>query len=337
MHPPRAASSAERAAPGSVAASQARLGRRNTGRNVPRRPRARRLHFQLVLARARSGQEEVKANLEAHLRQLEEFLEAQRRLHAQRFPTLRQELLLGFMCTTGRAGTRAAAAICPLRRFERGPTATELRVHLRGPLPRDPVEGECIALHVTRLEQYQGYQVKTRALGADAARALADLYERDGDALVVKGAQTYTVHHSPYTMRFFEEVPFEELRETVGRERFALVAIGERANVSPRFIWHTAVEDGRLALYHGDGLALKTYMNLRANPLETRLVLDLDGLSGYALYGTTEEVAPQSNPRAWELVQAGFAAGDWGRPSRMFRFAAERWERIAPTGPALSR
>lgn len=275
--------------------------------------------------------------MDAPLRQLLDFIEAQRPLHARRFPALETQLLLGFMCTTRRPGTHAAVAVCPLRRLEPGQAAPELLVRLRGPLPRAPLQGECVTVHLTRLEQYQGYQVKTAPLGAPSAASVAELAEERGGELTVKGRQTFTVHHSPFTMRFFEEIPHAELQETVGGERFALLAVGERANISPRFVWHVEPEGEGLALYHGDGLALKTYTNLRSNALETRLLLDLETYSGFALQGVTEEVSPQAHPQAWSLVQAGFEAGDWGRPSRMFRFRAERWQPIAPTGPALER
>ena len=76
---------------------------------------------------------------------------------------------------------------------------------------------------MTRVEQYQGYQVKTPpALGRRRPRA--DLVEdAAAGGVVVKGAQIFTVHHSPYTLKFFENVPFEDLQETIGGVRYALV------------------------------------------------------------------------------------------------------------------
>jgi hypothetical protein len=146
----------------------------------------------------------------------------------------------------------------------------------------------------------------------------------------VKGAHLYTVHHSPYTLQFFEDVPFEEVEETLSGLPCALVAVGENANLSPRFVFHHEVADGKVALFHGDGLALKTYMNLRANRSETRLVLDLDDFSGFLLRGTVDEFAPHQHPMAYERICAGFSAGGWGRPSRVFRFVPQTFERIEP-------
>jgi hypothetical protein len=157
------------------------------------------------------------------------------------------------------------------------------------------------------------------------------------NGLVVKGAQIYTVHHSPYTLQFFENVPFEEVADTLAGLGHALVAVGENANLSPRFIFHHEVKDGKAMLFHGDGLALKTYMNVRVNRNETRLVLDLDDYSGWALRGAVEEFAPHQHPEAYERICRGFTAGNWGKPSRTFRFAADTWERIKPTGPARQR
>jgi hypothetical protein len=182
---------------------------------------------------------------------------------------------------------------------------------------------------MTRVERYQGYQVKTRPLAADAA--VADLVEPTQGGVAVKGAQIFTVHHSPYTLRFFENVPFEEVEDLVAGLPCALAAIGESANLSPRFIFHHEVKDGKLMLFHGDGLALKTYMNVRVNRNETRLVLDLDDGSGWAMRGTVEEFAPHQHPEAHERICRGFRAGSWGKPSRVFRFVPESFEPIRPS------
>jgi hypothetical protein len=271
--------------------------------------------------------------VEADPRQLLAFLEEQRAKQAPHFPTVVFDKVLSFMGTTSLAGTHAAVAVCPVLGLE--PVGEkELKVLLRGPLPRVPTRGECLSVHLTHVERYQGFQVKTSPIVAGDASAL---YETRGDELSVHGKQIFTVHHSPYTMKFFEQIPFEEVRETVGAVRYALVAVGEQANLSPRFIFHADAQQGRLVLYHGDGLALKTYMNLKTNRQETRLVLDLDDFSGYALRGTVEEFQPHQHPEAYEKICQGFSAGSWGKPSRAFRFTADSWERIAPTGPAVKK
>ncbi len=264
--------------------------------------------------------------MDAQLQALLTFLDAQRARQAPRFPSVKSEKVLSFMGTTSQAGTHAAVSVNRVRRLEVA-GSQELRVHLAGALPRPPLPGECISVHITHVEEYQGYQVKTRAL---AGAATAELFEADAGGLVIRGSQIYTVHHSPYTMKFFERIPFDEVLRTVGSIPCALVAVGETANLSPRFIFHHEVKAGRLALFHGDGLALKTYMNLRANRQETRLVLDLDGWSGFALKGTDEEFQPHQHPEAYERICAGFAAGNWGKPSRVFRFVADSWQPVAP-------
>ncbi len=162
--------------------------------------------------------------------------------------------------------------------------------------------------------------------------AAQDLLELAGDRLVVKGANVFTVHHSPYTLKFFENIPLDELVEMVGPVRYAMTCVGEAANVSPRFIFHQELRDGRLLLYHGDGLALKTYMNLRTNPRETRLVVDLETYRGYALRGPVEEFAPHQHPEAYDKICRGFTAGGWGKPSRVFRLTVEEIAPLAPVG-----
>ncbi|HET8539596.1 MAG TPA: hypothetical protein VFL83_06965 [Anaeromyxobacter sp.] len=256
------------------------------------------------------------------------FLDGQQRRQASRFPGLAAGQVLGFMGTTSLPGTFAACSVNRLVRIERAATPRDLRVVLAGPLARAPRRGECVAVHMTRVERYQGYQVKTRALAAGVAEA--DLVEPGPDGLVVKGAQIFTVHHSPYTLRFFENVPFEDVEDTVAGLPCALVAIGETANLSPRFVFHHEVKDGKVMLFHGDGLALKTYMNVRVNRNETRLMLDLDDWSGWSLRGTVEEFAPHQHPEAYERICRGFTAGSWGKPSRAFRFVPESFEPIRP-------
>jgi hypothetical protein len=264
------------------------------------------------------------------------FLDEQKARQASHFPAVKYEKVLSFMGTNSLSGTHAAVAVCPLLGLAPVNGGKELHVRLRGPLPRAVGRRECVTVHVTNLEQYQGYQVKTRALGEE--EPLGSIVEEQAEgSLLVKGAHTFTVHHSPYTMKFFEQIPFDEVQQTVGGLRFALVGIGEQANISPRFIFHSEARLGRVFLYHGDGLALKTYANLKSNRQETRIILDLDDFSGWVLRGTVEEFQPQQHPEAYERVCEGFAAGNWGKPSRTFRFVADAWTRIAPTAPAAPR
>ena len=259
-----------------------------------------------------------------------EFLRLQTPKHAARFPALKAEQVLAFMGTTSAAGTRASCSVHRLRGIERGPAPRELRISLGGTLPRPPARGECLTVHMTRVERYQGFQVKTRALAPGGAES--DLVAPVAGGLVVAGTQIYTVHHSPYTLQFFENVPFEEVADTLAGLGHALVAVGENANLSPRFVFHHEVKDGKVLLFHGDGLALKTYMNVRQNRSETRLVLDLDDFTGFALSGTVEEFAPHQHPEAFERICQGFQAGVWGTPSRVFRFVPETFAPIAPRG-----
>ncbi|HTP24994.1 MAG TPA: hypothetical protein VMK12_04960 [Anaeromyxobacteraceae bacterium] len=264
----------------------------------------------------------------ANLERLHQFFEQQKSRQASHFPAVRFEKVLSFMGTTSRAGTHAAMAICPILGVE-PIAASKLNVRLRGPLPRLPGEGECITVHLTNVDQYQGYQVKSRPLLA--GEDLSPLCEVRGDEITIKGEHIFTVHHSPYAMTFFEQIPLEEVAQLVTGIRYALLAVGEQANISPRFIFHVERRDEKIALYHGDGLALKTYLNLRSNRQESRLVLDLDDFSGYLLRGTIAEFQPHQSPDAYDHICRGFAAGDWGKPSRVFKLVPDTFEEIAPT------
>ncbi|HEY7724435.1 MAG TPA: hypothetical protein VH880_03825 [Anaeromyxobacteraceae bacterium] len=265
--------------------------------------------------------------MDAALRPLLQFLEEQKARQASHFPSQKYEKVLSFMGTTSLAGTHAAVGVSSVHRLEAA-GARELRVHLEGELPRPPGRGECVTVHITDVDRYLGFQIKTRALVSPDASA--ELAEPRPGGVVLHGTQIFTVHHSPYTMKFFERIPHDEVLQTVGAVPVALVAVGETANLSPRFIFHHEERLGRLALYHGDGLALKTYMNLKSNRQETRLVLDLDAWTGFALKGTVEEFQPHQHPEAYDRICQGFAAGNWGKPSRVFRMVADTWEAVAP-------
>jgi hypothetical protein len=259
------------------------------------------------------------------------FFEDQKRKQVRHFPTVESEKVLTYMATTSHAGTHCAVSLNPIRLLESVDGSREMHVHVRGGLPRPPHPGECITVHVTNAEHYQGYQIKTRTLtGRDPEPPVV---EPEPDGVVVKGSHIFTVHHSPYTMKFFEQIPFEEVLQIVGKVPCAMLGVGETANVSPRFVYQWELRDGKLALYHGDGLALKTYMNLKSNRNETRVAIDLDDYTGYSMEGAVEEFQPHQHPEAYEKICRGFAAGNWGRPSRTFRFVAERIRTIAPDGP----
>jgi hypothetical protein len=259
-----------------------------------------------------------------------EFLEAQRRLHGPRFPGVTAEKVLSFMGTSSLAGSHPTVSLHRVQGVEATLEPVALQVRLTGRIPRGPKPGECLSVHLTRFEQYRGFQVKTLPLAAGEPETM--LLAMDGDRLTVNGRRIYTVHHSPYTLRFFEEIPVEELQEVAASLPFALVAVAETANLSPRFVFHQEVRDGRVVLFHGDGLALKTAMNLRTNAHETRVVLDLDRPGGWLLRGTVEPVRERDHPVAWEKVHAGFASGGWGRPSKVYRFVADELEPIALAG-----
>jgi hypothetical protein len=258
------------------------------------------------------------------------FLDDQVAKQASHFPTVKSDKILSFMGTTSLAGTFNAVSVNRVQKIEPGATGRELRITLAGPIARLPQRGECVTVHLTRAEQYQGFQVKTKALSVNASAA--DLLDDGPDGVAVKGSSIFTVHHSPYTLKFFENVPFEELVEIVGSVRYALVGVGETANISPRFIFHHEVRGGRVALYHGDGLALKTYMNLKSNRQESRVIVDLDGFGGYVARGAVEEFAPHQHPEAYDKICRGFTAGSWGKPSRVFRLAVDDVTPISPVG-----
>ena len=231
--------------------------------------------------------------------------------------------VLAFVASTSAPGALAAVTAHRLRSLGHGATASELEVALGGapgrPLRPGEVASACL------FDQYVGYQVKTRP-GAAGALEVAD-----GDTHL-RGGQVFTLHHSPFMMTAFERVPVDEVLGAVGKVPFALLGVGPSVNLSPRFNWHTEVRDGRLVLFHGDGLPLKTYLNLKSNPRVVRVLLDPVSFGGWLLEGPVEEYEARQEPVAHQATCAGFAAGGWGRPARTYRFTAEVIRPLPPPG-----
>ena len=48
--------------------------------------------------------------------------------------------------------------------LEPGDAPHKLNVRIRGSLPRLPMPGECVTLHLARYEKFRGFQVKSAAL-----------------------------------------------------------------------------------------------------------------------------------------------------------------------------
>ena len=99
-----------------------------------------------------------------------------------------------------------------------------------------------------------------------------------------------------------ERVPVDEVLGAVGKVPFALLGVGPSVNLSPRFNWHTEVRDGRLVLFHGDGLPLKTYLNLKSNPRVVRVLLDPVSFGGWLLEGPVEEYEARQEPVAHQAT-----------------------------------
>ncbi|HUL61051.1 MAG TPA: hypothetical protein VLU43_17355 [Anaeromyxobacteraceae bacterium] len=253
--------------------------------------------------------------------ELFDFFAAQVAKQQKWFQVQHADKFLCYMGSTSAPGAFLRVTAHRLRGIERGATPTELVVRLAGGV--GPMASSEIVT-VTVFNQFVGYQVKTRAGSA------APAVQGDGAATAVRGAQVFTLHHSPFMLTAFEKVPVEEVIASVGRARFALAGAGVAANLSPRFCWHTEVVEGKVVLYHGDGLPMKTFLNLRTNPNVTRIAIDPETFQGYVATGRAEEFRPAAHPEAYDRICAGFTNGGWGKPARVFRFVAERWDRLAP-------
>jgi len=250
-------------------------------------------------------------------------------LKARQVTWLPHPALLGFLATTSSRDSFPAVGVARLERLLPGDTPTDVAVHLRGRLPRLPLCGESVAVSISRYDRFTGFQIKSGAVrGMDE---LGEIFEQAGDSLVVRGRRTYTTHHGPYELQFFERVPFEEMLGTIGNVDHGVLATGLDANISPRLVFHHELQGQVLTTYHGDGVAMKTYRNLSVNPRAAMLLFDFPMLAGWTLFGRCEEVPREENPRATEEIDRGFRALGFGRPNRIFR---HRTERVEPLGIA---
>jgi hypothetical protein len=262
--------------------------------------------------------------MSASAKDVTDFIRAQLPRQQRFFGTKVADKVLAHVASTSVAGSLPSVSSHRLVSLDRGAAPSELVARIAGALPRRPGAGEIVTVCV--FNQFVGYQVKTRLASTPTAVDAGD------GTTTVRGSQVFTLHHSPFMMTAFERVPLDEVIGAVSGARFALVGVGAQVNLSPRFNWHSEIRDGRLTLFHGDGLPLKTYLNLKTNPQVVRVLLDPETFGGWLLTGRVEEFEPEAEPAAYQAIVAGFQAGGWGRPARTFRFTAETIAPLKPVG-----
>lgn len=261
-----------------------------------------------------------------HLDEALALLATQRTRQAGLLPQFGSDKIASVMATSASPGVAPAVAVRKIEALAAAAAGPELEVSIAGGLPRPPERGECIAVAATVVRDFRGYQLKTHTL-VDPAFA-ARLHAPTAGGTRVRAAQVFTIHHGPRSADFFEKVPVEEVTATAAEARYALVAVGEQANLSPRWILHHEVRDGALDLFQGDAFWSKTWLNVRRNPREVRLVLDLDTGAGFAMEGTAAEFAADDHPAAAAKVRAMFDGAGIKKIARMTRLRVERIWRV---------
>jgi hypothetical protein len=261
--------------------------------------------------------------------QVVSFLDDLRVLHAPILPIFGERKVLTFMGTTSWPGRAPAMAVRRVAALTASPDRV-LRLTIEGPLPRPVEPGERVAVSLTDSARFFGFQLKTPVL-TDADRLDRLVRDADGRTELV-GSQVFTVHPTEYTTRFFEDVPVADVVALADQLRFALVAVGAQANVSPRFVFHHELDGATISLFHGDSALNKTHLNLQSNDREARLIVDLGRLSGLILEGTVAPFTAEEHPVAAAAVTSAFTAAGLGAPRRLYRLRAERWS-WADAGP----
>jgi hypothetical protein len=258
------------------------------------------------------------------------LLAAQRTKQSTLLPQFGPDKVLSVMATSASPGTAPTVGLRRIASVSPGSTGAELEIALHGRLPREPERGECIAVAAAVVRDFRGYQMKTHAL-IDPAFA-SRLHGADAGGARVHAAQVFTIQQGPKSADYFEKLPFEEVSATVAQADYALVAVGEQANLSPRWILHHELRDGALELYSGDAFWSKTWLNVRRNPRELRLVFDPETGTGFAMEGVSAAFAPEEHPVAAGRIQEMFGRIGVKKIARMTRLRVERIRPIAVEG-----
>ncbi len=248
------------------------------------------------------------------------FLESQRVRQSPLFAPSQGRFVLSFLGTTSARGVVPVLTVHELGTIT--PTgSSSCRIQLAGAPPRDPARGESITVSVTDWPAYRGYQLKTQPCGAAAAR----LVERpSAERFELHSTQVFTVHHTPNTVHMFEDVPFAEVEETARKVRRAVVGIGPLVNISPRFIICWEVRDGALSLFHGDGEANKTWMNLQQNASAASAVFDYETGQSMVFEGQCREIARPDYQAIFDELCHHYVRIGYGLPSRVYRLLVNR-------------
>jgi hypothetical protein len=252
------------------------------------------------------------------------FLERQRQVQSPSFSASQGQYVLSFLGTTSARGITAAMSVHELVGFTGGAAGSPYRLELRGALAREPFAGEAVTVSITDWERFRGYQLKTEAAVGDGDLGLC--LRPAPDRVALQAAQVFTVHHTPNTVHMFETIPVEDVVETARVARWAVAGVGPTANISPRFVITFEVTDGTLSLFHGDGAANKTWMNLQQNNAASRVVFDRTDGRGLLFEGPCEEVAPGDAPGAYQELRRHYGRLGYGPPTRVYR---QRVDRVA--------
>jgi len=260
--------------------------------------------------------------MSAALGEVREFLEARRVKDAEVLPQFGATKVLAYLGTTAEPGQPAAMGVRRLAGVGGDPDETALHVAFDAGLPRPPRRGDRVTASLTQASWFKGYQVKTFVAG-DHAPGPRLFGPREGGT-VLYGQHVYTVHPGPATASFFEQIPYAAVADVARDLAFAVVAVGHAANISPRFIYHHEMRDGRLVLFQGDAFMNKTFLNLRQNNTTTHLVFDPASLEGFMFIGSARELATGEEPEGARHVLDAFASAGM-KPNRMYRIDVQSW------------
>jgi hypothetical protein len=248
-----------------------------------------------------------------------EFLRDQRLRQSSLFAASEGQYVLSFLGTTSSRGLSPTLSVHRLDSLEPLNQGTSFRIVLTGELPREPQQGESVTLSITDWPRFRGYQLKT-----DAA-AGASLIEKLGPGrFALRASQVFTVHHSPNTVQMFEQIPVAEVLEAARVAPAVVLGIGPQVNISPRFIMAFEERDGKLALFHGDGEANKTWINLQQNTATARVVSDYQEQRGLIFEGPCRQVTQAEAPEAVGELLKHFGRVGYGPPARVYRQQVSR-------------
>jgi hypothetical protein len=246
------------------------------------------------------------------------FLEKQVKTN-ESFFNIAASKCVGFLGTSPESGTFTKLFPRKILNTRKSENSYYMEIVTEGSINYPLKKGETIAVSITDIKTFSGYQIKEGEFLKEKSKSGQD---------VIEVKYVYTIHHTPNTAIKFETIPYDDVIQLAKKNVICILGIGASPNISPRFVCHFSNDNGKLKLFYGNGFMNKTYANFIKNKKVSIFVPDLNTMTGFVFFGEGKNIIPESNPEASEKVKALFSAGGWGEPRHITELSVESWEAV---------